>query len=136
MKENPLRRERPFRSSSGFTLIELLAVLAVMGLILGLVAPRMVVISNEAKLKANDIQIAHLKSAVRAFHSVYGRYPSTREGLDALVHPSSPSIALDWKGPFLEADEVPKDPWGRDYVYLYPGERNTYGFDLYSLPPP
>lgn len=124
------------RSRSGFTLMELLAVLAVMGVILGLVAPRMVAISNEAKLKAAQIQINHLKAALRSYYTVYGRFPTTREGLDALVRPASPGQAIDWKGPFLEAEEVPKDPWGRDYVYHSPGRKNLSGYDLFFLPPP
>lgn len=122
---------------SGFTLMEVLVVLVIMATFVALVAPRMVVISDDAKETANKVQISYLKTALKSHRSIYGTYPSMAEGLKALVKPpANPDSELNWKGPLLESDEVPKDPWGREYIYLYPGKNNPYGYDLYSLGKP
>jgi len=77
-------------------------------------------------------QVACFKAALGSFKRDYGRFPSTAEGLAALTVRPSDIKETDWRGPYLDAG-VPKDPWGRDYVYRYPGEHNTNTFDLYSL---
>jgi general secretion pathway protein G len=117
------------RNSKGFTLIEILVVLAILGLLAGLVGPRVINILGGGQTKAAKLQIEEFGGALDLFRLEVGRYPSTSEGLEALV--SQPSDASNWNGPYLKKSKVPKDPWGSDYHYRAPGEHGEY--DLYSL---
>jgi general secretion pathway protein G len=115
------------RREKGFTLIELLIVMIILGLLAALVAPKLFQKVGSSKQKAAKAQIALFESALDAFRLDVGRYPTTEEGLQALVkNPGLPK----WDGPYLPKG-VPKDPWGNDYVYKCPGEHGEY--DLYSL---
>jgi len=121
------------RRNAGFTLIELLVVLAILGLLAGLVGPKIFGESEKARRKTAAVQISSLEDALQQFAVDNGFYPETEQGLDALVHePSVGRQAPRWRaGGYLEKSSVPKDPWGNPYVYLSPG---THGdFDLYSL---
>ncbi|MGV8074709.1 MAG: type II secretion system major pseudopilin GspG [Syntrophobacteraceae bacterium] len=121
------RGRRPRRFEEGFTLIELLIVLVIIGLLAGLVAPKMFQKVGTAKKGAAKTQIGMLGTALDTFRLDMGRYPSPEEGLDALrKNPGSPS----WDGPYLPK-EIPPDPWGRPYIYKVPGDHGDY--DLYSL---
>lgn len=107
----------------GFTLIELLVVIIVLGLLAALVAPRMFGKVGKAKQNAARSQIEAFSTALEAFRLDNGRLPSTAEGLAALrVRP--PNLT-NWDGPYL-SKEIPKDPWGRAYVYKAPGEHGDY----------
>ncbi len=119
--ENRKRRE-------GFTLIELLVVMLILGLLAALVGPKLFGKVGKSKVKAAKAQIALLEDALDTFRLDVGRYPTTEEGLQALVE--QPSGVEKWDGPYLKK-KVPKDPWGHDYVYKCPGEHGDY--DLYSL---
>ena len=114
--------------AAGFTLIELMIVLFILGLLAALVAPRLMGRVGKAKQKSAQAQIQMLSTALDLFHLDVGRYPTESEGLKALNQ--RPDNASSWAGPYLTKD-MPKDPWGRDYVYKNPGEHGTY--DLYSL---
>lgn len=115
------------RDCRGFTLIELLIVMVILGLLAALVAPKMFQKVGTSKIKAAKAQIALLGTALDAYRLDVGRYPTTEQGLSALrVNPGFDT----WDGPYLPKD-VPKDPWGRDYVYRCPGQHGDY--DLYSL---
>lgn len=114
--------------TAGFTLIELMIVLFILGLLAMLVAPRLMGRVGKAKQKATQAQIQMLSTALDLYHLDVGRYPSDEEGLKALVQ--RPENLPQWSGPYLEKG-VPKDPWGRDYIYKYPGEHGAY--DLSSL---
>jgi general secretion pathway protein G len=114
--------------TAGFTLIELMIVLFILGLLAALVAPRLMGRVGKAKQKAAQAQIQMLSTALDLFHLDVGRYPSEDEGLKALVQ--RPENVPQWSGPYLEKG-VPKDPWGREYIYKYPGEHGTY--DLSTL---
>ena len=117
------------KGQAGFTLIELLVVLMILGLLAGLVGPRVLKQLGGAKTDTAELQIAELSSGLDLFYLEVGRYPTTEEGLQALVE--APPAATGWDGPYLKKNDLPPDPWGRDYRYRYPGE---YGeFDLYSL---
>ena len=117
------------KGQAGFTLIELLVVLMILGLLAGLVGPRVLKQLGGAKTDTAELQIAELSSGLDLFYLEVGRYPTTEEGLQALVE--APPAATGWNGPYLKKNDLPPDPWGRDYRYRYPGE---YGeFDLYSL---
>ena len=114
--------------TAGFTLIELMIVLFILGLLAALVAPRLMGRVGKAKQKAAQAQIQMLSTALDLFHLDVGRYPSTEEGLKALVQ--RPENLPQWSGPYLNKG-VPKDPWGRHYLYKFPGEHGTY--DLSTL---
>ncbi len=118
------------RQQGGFTLIELLVVLVILGLIIGIVAPRAVNFLSRAKSDVASIQIESFATALDLFHLDVGRYPLTQEGLDALTR--APSNAPRWNGPYLRGDEVPLDPWQRPYRYEAPGE-NGKPYRLLSL---
>ena len=123
-------REDEARSGEqGFTLVEMLVVIAIIGLIMGLIGPRVLNYLSESKVKAAKIQMQSFASALDLFNLDAGRYPSSSEGLDALVH-RSPGVAA-WNGPYLKGGNVPMDPWGHPYIYRAPGEHGA--FDIISL---
>lgn len=111
----------------GFTLMELLVVLAILGLLMSLVGPRVLNQLGGAKVKTAAIQIKDLEQALEMYKLDVGRFPSSSEGLGALV--SKPGSALGWNGPYLKSN-VPPDPWNRAYMYKYPGERGE--LDIYT----
>ena len=118
--------ERKF--SRGFTLIELLVVLAILTLLAGLVGPRVLNQLGGAKSKTAGVQIADLDKSLELFKLDVGRYPTTEEGLDALV--KRPGSVNGWAGPYLKGG-VPTDPWGRPYRYANPGPNG--GIEILSL---
>ena len=118
-----------FRRARGFTLIELLVVLVILGLLAVLVGPQVIKYLGGANTKTAKLQIEDFSTALDAFRLDMGRYPTTSEGLQALV--SQPAGATRWNGPYLRKNIVPKDPWGHDYQYRAPGQQGY--FDLYSL---
>jgi len=117
-----------WKYSRGFTLIELLVVLVILGLLAGLVGPRVMKYLGSANTDTARVQLEQLGSALEMYRIDVGRYPSSSEGLRALVQ--APSGGGRWNGPYLRKDVVPKDPWGNDYQYRYPGEHGD--FDLYT----
>ena len=128
-----LRHRRGRVENSGFTLIELMLVLVILATLAAIVVPKFTGHSQRAKVTSAETQIANFSTALDAFEIDCGRYPTTTEGLRALVDkPASDSDG--WVQPYLQQD-VPKDPWGNDYVYRYPGQYNQYGYDLYSVGP-
>lgn len=117
----------------GFTLIELMVVIVILGILAGLIIPRIMGRPDEARRAKARIQIDGLETALKLYRLDNGHYPSTEQGLQALVQkPSIGADAKNWRqGGYLEKAKVPKDPWGRDFVYISPGTHGDY--DLISL---
>ncbi|EAW42536.1 general secretion pathway protein G [marine gamma proteobacterium HTCC2080] len=112
----------------GFTLMELLVVLAILGLLVSLVGPQVLNQLGGAKSKTAKIQIRDLEQALEMYKLDVGRFPSTNEGMEALV--KKPGDATGWNGPYLKGGKVPKDPWKREYNYKYPGQNAE--LDIFS----
>src|SRR5215831_9477538 len=113
----------------GFTLVEMLVVIAIVGLMMGLIGPRVLNYLGESKVKTAKIQMQSFASALDLFNLDAGRYPSTAEGLAALVRPT-PGVAA-WNGPYLKGGALPNDPWNNAYIYRAPGDHAPY--DIMSL---
>lgn len=118
--------------SGGFTLIELLLVLVILAALATVVVPKFTKRSEQAKITAAQTDIANMEVVLDAFEIDTGRYPTTSEGIRALIE--QPSNADGWKGPYLKRG-IPKDPWGNDYIYRQPGQHNEFGYDLSSPGP-
>jgi general secretion pathway protein G len=114
----------------GFTLVEMLVVITIIGLIMGLIGPRVLNYLSESKVKTARIQLQSFASALDLFYLDAGRYPSTSEGLAALVR-QTPGVAA-WNGPYLKGGSVPNDPWNHAYVYRAPGEHGPYDIMSYG----
>jgi general secretion pathway protein G len=97
---------------------------------MGLIGPRVLNYLSESKVKAAKIQLQSFGSALDLFYLDAGRFPSTEEGLTALVQ-RSPGVAA-WNGPYLKGESVPKDPWNNPYIYRSPGERGAYEIMSYG----
>jgi general secretion pathway protein G len=126
---NESRRARQRRGQAGFTLIELLVVLVILGLLAALAGPRVISYLGGAKADTARLQVENFKSALDLYRLDTGVYPTTQQGLGALV--KNPGNAPGWKGPYVDSPAVPMDPWGNAYLYRAPGEHGAY--DLYTL---
>ena len=117
----------------GFTLIELMVVIVILGILAGLIIPRIMGRPDEARRAKARMQIESIDTALKLYRLDNGSYPTTEQGLQALVElPSIGAAAKNWRqGGYLERGKVPKDPWDKEFVYISPG---THGdFDLSSL---
>ena len=124
---------RSYGHDWGFTLIELLVVIVILGILAGLIVPRIMGRPEEARKIKARIQIESIETALKLFKLDNGFYPTTEQGLDGLVRiPDTEPIPVNWrKDGYLEKGRVPGDPWGRDFIYLSPGIHGEY--DLKSF---
>jgi general secretion pathway protein G len=120
------------RNERGFTLIELMVVIVILGILAGLIVPRIMGRPDEARRAKSRIQLESLETALKLYKLDNGNYPTTEQGLQALVEaPAVGALTKNWRqGGYLEKGKVPKDPWDNDFDYISPGAHGDY--DLIS----
>jgi general secretion pathway protein G len=130
----PQSAVRSPQSARGFTLIELLVVLIIIGILAGYVGPRILGHPEEAKRTMAAAQISSLETALESYKLDNGAYPSTEQGLQALVEaPSVGKLPPKWrKGGYMKKGKIPKDPWGNEYIYLSPGSHSDFDISSYG----
>ena len=121
-------------NARGFTLIELMVVIVILGILAGLIVPRIMGRPEQAKQVKAKIQIESLETALKLYKLDNGTYPDTQQGLQALIEkPETGNIPPKWKeGGYLEKGKLPKDPWGNDFIYLSPGLHGEYDLTSYG----
>ena len=120
------------KSSQGFTLIEMLVVLVIIGMLAGLVGPKLFTRVDTSKVQTAKTQVKMFKSTLETLRLDIGRFPTEAEGLALLsTPPGDEKLKTRWRGPYLD-DELPQDPWGNPYQYSLPGSGGQ-PFALYSL---
>lgn len=114
-----MKYDQPIRDNRGFSLIEIMVVMIIIGLLAGLVGPKLFGQLGKAKQKTAKAQIEMIMAALDAYRLDVGSYPSQQEGLEALI--SNPGVD-DWAGPYLAKGQIPEDPWKHPYIYRNPGQ--------------
>ena len=118
---------------AGFTLLEMIVVIVIIGLLIGLVGPAVLHQLGRARTSIAQQSIERLSSVLDMYKLDTGSYPSTDQGLQALL--TAPSGAENWNGPYLKANKLPVDPWGHPYIYRDPSDRTNMSYDLCSRGP-
>lgn len=121
-------------NNKGFTLIELMVVIVILGILAGLIVPRIMSRPEEARQAKAMIQIESLETTLKLYKLDNGSYPSTEQGLQALVEPPEVgNLPRNWReGGYLEKGKIPKDPWNNEYIYLCPGTHGDYDIISYG----
>ncbi|MCQ8239502.1 type II secretion system major pseudopilin GspG [Rhizosaccharibacter radicis] len=135
-RDGTVRRRTPpgvRGGEAGFTLLELLVVIAILGLLIGLVAPSVLRQLGGAKLNIARQSIERIGSILDLYKLDVGSYPSTDQGLQALV--TRPGDAENWNGPYVKSNQVPLDPWNHPFIYRNPSNRPDHDYDLCSAGP-
>ena len=124
-------------NKDGFTMIEIMLVVIIIGILAALVVPNLAGRGEQARLAAARADIeANISAALDLYELDNGTYPTTEQGLGALVQePDTSPVPPSWNGPYLKKRKIPVDPWKREYVYVSPGAHNTEDYDLSSLGP-
>lgn len=123
---------RGLKIGRGFTFLEIMFVVAIIGILLSIAIPRIAGRTQKTKIKAARLQIAQFKTALGAYEMDVGSFPTTSQGLKALVERPPDVPEEDWQGKYM--DNIPKDPWHEEYIYRSPGEHNP-DYDLFSKGP-
>ena len=121
------------RNDAGFTLLEILVVIVILGLLIGLVAPAVLRQLGGARVSIAHQSIARIGSVLDMYKLDVGSYPTTDQGLQALVE--APAGVSNWNGPYVQSGHVPVDPWSHPYVYRDPSDRAGHDYDLCSTGP-
>ena len=126
-------KKNRYSKQAGFTLIELMVVIIILGVLAGLIIPRVMGRPDEARQAKAKIQMESMESALKLYKLDNGGYPTTEQGLKALVEaPTAGNLPKSWRqGGYLEKGKVPKDPWGNEFIYVSPGSHGD--FDLSCL---
>jgi len=124
-----------FSSQSGFTLLEIMLVVVIIGMLITVAVVKLSGQSEKARLVAARNQIDSYKNALGIYELDNGVFPTTEQGLLALITQPSGVTLPNWKGPYLDPPVIRNDPWGRAYIYRYPGQKITNGYDLFSPGP-
>lgn len=119
------------KDQRGFTILELLVVLAIMGMLVGMVAPYAMRQLDSAKNRVAEQSIARISETLDIYKLDVGTYPTTDQGLEALI--AAPAGVQGWDGPYLKPARLPLDPWGRPFHYRSPSQRQDHDFDIYSF---
>jgi general secretion pathway protein G len=114
---------------AGFTLLELLVVLGIIALLAALVAPQVIRYLSDARSSTANAQLKNIESAVELYYLDNGRYPSAETGLEDLI--TAPASVAGWKGPYLKKKQGLVDPWGKRFIYTFPGAHGPY--DIVTL---
>ncbi|TGU74067.1 type II secretion system protein GspG [Geomonas terrae] len=125
---------KQLKDSRGFTLIELMVVIVILSLLAVLVGPKIIGRSDDAKVADAKVQIRNIETALKLYKLDSGVFPTTEQGLQALVtKPTTGKVPNNYRAEgYLENKNIPKDPWGNDYVYLSPGEHGDYDLSSYG----
>ena len=119
-----------YKNHTGFTLIELMVVVVILGILATIMMPKIIDKPEKARHMKAVVQIRNLQSALAFFHTDTGRYPTTSEGLDALV--SNPGVKGYANQGYFEGKKIPNDPWGNPYLYMCPGAHGDYDLESYG----
>jgi general secretion pathway protein G len=120
-------------NQNGFTLIELMVVIVILGILAGLIVPRIMNRPEEAKALKAKMQIESIGTALKLYKLDMGSYPTTEQGLQALVTAPATDNTSRWrKGGYMDKGKVPKDPWGHEFIYLSPGANDDYDIISYG----
>jgi general secretion pathway protein G len=121
------------RRRSAFTLIELLLVLVILAILAAIVVPKLTGRSEDAKKTKAKTDVSNIARALEMYDTDNSGLPDDGSGLSSLI--KNPNSLQTWKGPYLTPAEIPKDPWGNDYIYKKAGTHNLQGIDVYSMGP-
>jgi general secretion pathway protein G len=129
-----LKMKRTIGNRRGFSFLELMVVIVILGILAMYIAPKLMGRTDDARIKMARVQIEGLGTALKLYKLDNGVYPTTEQGLQALVEqPQSGDVPKNWrKGGYLEKGKVPKDPWGNEYIYLAPGVHDDYDISCYG----
>jgi general secretion pathway protein G len=123
-------RNGTFNGEAGFTLVELLVVLVILVLLASIIGPRVIGYLGSSRTKTAQVQIESLITSIELFHIDVGRYPTSSEGLNALVKPTG--NITGWNGPYITKGTIPVDPWGNPYKYESPGTKGPFSIMSYG----